>query len=56
MIKRRRRTSQSNRFFLQVPVLERHAAEAREARKLAVLEAEGADLGELENVPNEQGH
>ena len=57
LIKRRRRTNRSNLFFLQVCVLEKHAAEAREARAqekqarlLALIKAEGVDAVEIDDA------
>jgi len=61
LIKRRRRTNRSNLFFLQVLVLEGHAAEARaartqekQARQLAFLEAEGVDVAEVDDASVEE--
>ena len=61
LIQRRRRTNRSNLFLLQVPMLEKHAAEAREARAqekharhLAMIEAEGMDAFEVDDTSAEE--
>jgi len=61
LIKRRRRTSRSNLFFLQISVLEMRAIEAREARTrekearlLALVDAEDVGMNEVKNASVEQ--